>query len=136
MRVGQIRTWISNTGRPSQPSLESPNTSAPMVGSIREANWRIASLYNSATRTGFGRVFVMKLTRVCRCGRILESNGALVRQSELNMKRNDLDILRGCRIRKCLIETAEPDVVSKEEREHGGLYDIRSSKAETNDSQE
>jgi len=72
------RTQIPITGRPSQPSLGPiSHASAPIVGSIREANWRIASLYNRATRTGFGRVLAMKLTRVCKCGRIFESNGAL-----------------------------------------------------------
>lgn len=88
------------TGRPSQPSLgeSTSHASAPMVGNMRDANWRIASLYRSATRTGFGRVFVIKLTSVCRWGRMLESSGALVDGVRMNTSSSELHTLGGCRI--------------------------------------
>lgn len=70
----------ARTGRPSQPS-STPSSdsqlSAPMVGRMREAICRTVSRYKRATRTGFGSVFVTKLRRVWKWGRMLGRSGAL-----------------------------------------------------------
>ena len=51
--------------------------SVPMVGRIREARCKMARRYKSAIRTGFGRVFITKFSRVWKWGRIFGRRGAL-----------------------------------------------------------
>lgn len=67
----------ARTGRPSISPWSDSQLSAPMVGKMRDATCNIERRYKSATSTGLGRVFVMKFTSVCKCGRIFESRGAL-----------------------------------------------------------
>ena len=49
----------------------------PIVGRIREARCKMARRYKSAIRTGFGRVFMTKFSRVWIWGRIFGRRGAL-----------------------------------------------------------
>lgn len=67
----RIMDDLSNlhTGRPSQPS-STPSSdsqlSAPIVGKILEARWRIVKRYNNAMRTGLGSVLITKLKRASK----------------------------------------------------------------------
>lgn len=78
------------TGRSSQASStpgSASQLSAPIVGRIREAKWMTTSRTSSAANTGFGRVFVMKVTSVCKWGRMFPRRGALWEQSDCSANR-------------------------------------------------